>query len=229
MIRKPNFKLNWKYALGELALIFVGITLAVAFQNWNEDRRLASNKLTYYKNLVIDIEKDNAQLETLLLSIDEHNRFYRRVDSLVATDNSSGEKFEQMLSYFVNDFFLFEFFPNTDTFDDLIASGNIKILDPEIRFELTTLSNLHTKYRRYESGNNQGYLDLSARLYEMTQVFDRNQAWSEFLPKPDEKAKTIFFNLIRFTEDSDRRTEVRYNELIQLNKTLIRKIEDELR
>lgn len=229
MIRKPNFKLNWKYALGELALIFIGITLAVAFQNWNEDRRLASNKLTYYKNLVIDIEKDNAQLEGLLLSIDEHNRFYRRVDSLVATDNSSGEKFEQMLSYFVNDFFLFEFFPNTDTFDDLIASGNIKILDPEIRFELTTLSNLHTKYRRYESGNNQGYLDLSARLYEMTQVFDRNQAWSEFLPKPDEKAKTIFFNLIRFTEDSDRRTEVRYNELIQLNKTLIRKIEDELR
>lgn len=229
MIRKPNFKLNWKYALGELALIFVGITLAVAFQNWNEERKSTNNKLTYYKNLVIDIEKDNAQLEDLLRSIDEHNRFYRRVDSLVATNNSSGEKFEQMLSYFVNDFFLFEFFPNTDTFDDLIASGNIKILDPEIRFELTTLSNLHTKYRRYESGNNQGYLDLSAQLYQMTQVFDLDQAWSEFLPKPDERAKTIFFNLIRFTEDSDRRTEVRYNELVQLNKTLIRKIEEELR
>ncbi|NVJ45953.1 MAG: hypothetical protein HWE07_02465 [Cytophagia bacterium] len=229
MIRKPNFKLNWKYALGELALIFVGITLAVAFQNWNEERRSTNNKLTYYKNLVVDIKKDNAQLEDLLLSIAEHNKFYRQVDSLVATNNSSGEKFEQMLSYFVNDFYLFEFFPNTDTFDDLIASGNIKILDPEIRFELTTLSNLHTKYRRYESGNNQGYLDLSARLYEMTQVFDTDQAWSEFLPKPDEKAKTVFFNVIRFTEDSDRRTEVRYNELIQLNKTLIRKIEEQLR
>ena len=35
MIRKPNFKLNWKYALGELALIFLGISLAIAFQNWN--------------------------------------------------------------------------------------------------------------------------------------------------------------------------------------------------
>ncbi|NVJ45952.1 MAG: hypothetical protein HWE07_02460, partial [Cytophagia bacterium] len=39
MIRKQNFKLNWKYAMGEVALIFIGISLAIAFQNWNEDRK----------------------------------------------------------------------------------------------------------------------------------------------------------------------------------------------
>lgn len=40
MIRKPNFRLNWKYALGELVLIFLGISLAIAFQNWNDQRKI---------------------------------------------------------------------------------------------------------------------------------------------------------------------------------------------
>jgi hypothetical protein len=38
MIRKRNIKLNWKYALGEVVLIFLGISLAVGFQNWNQTR-----------------------------------------------------------------------------------------------------------------------------------------------------------------------------------------------
>jgi hypothetical protein len=43
MIRKKNLKLNWKYALGEIVLIFLGISLAVGFQNWNQTR-LDGNK-----------------------------------------------------------------------------------------------------------------------------------------------------------------------------------------
>ena len=43
MIRKPNFRLNWKYAIGEIVLIFIGISLAIAFQNWNDQRK--KNKL----------------------------------------------------------------------------------------------------------------------------------------------------------------------------------------
>ncbi len=38
MIRKRTIKLNWKYALGEVVLIFLGISLAVGFQNWNQTR-----------------------------------------------------------------------------------------------------------------------------------------------------------------------------------------------
>jgi len=36
---KRNFKLNWKYALGEILLIFIGISLAIGFQNFNKDRQ----------------------------------------------------------------------------------------------------------------------------------------------------------------------------------------------
>ena len=45
-------KLNWKYILGEIALLFVGINLAIGFNNWNsssqlkQDRKLALNKIS---------------------------------------------------------------------------------------------------------------------------------------------------------------------------------------
>jgi hypothetical protein len=54
MIRKQNFKLNWKYALGELVLIFMGISLAIGFQNWNDERK----KLTLEKDLLSQIYAD---------------------------------------------------------------------------------------------------------------------------------------------------------------------------
>jgi len=30
---------SWRGALGEIALIFLGITLALFFENWNEERK----------------------------------------------------------------------------------------------------------------------------------------------------------------------------------------------
>ena len=47
-----KFKWDWKYILGEVFLIFVGINLAIWFNNWNassrldQDRQLALDKLT---------------------------------------------------------------------------------------------------------------------------------------------------------------------------------------
>lgn len=31
---------NWRYAIGEVILIFIGISLAIGFQNWNDERKL---------------------------------------------------------------------------------------------------------------------------------------------------------------------------------------------
>lgn len=42
--RRINF--NWKYVLGEVLLIFFGITLAVWFNNWNADRKTTQEKET---------------------------------------------------------------------------------------------------------------------------------------------------------------------------------------
>ena len=68
MIRKPNFKLNWKYALGELVLIFMGISLAIWFNNWNDQRK--RNRLE--KEILIQIYNDvRANQDDLLSDLDK--------------------------------------------------------------------------------------------------------------------------------------------------------------
>lgn len=78
MIRKPNFRLNWKYALGELMLIFLGISLAVGFQNWNEDRKQGLEAEAIVERLLVEVQENQSSinnaiedLEGSLLHIEE--------------------------------------------------------------------------------------------------------------------------------------------------------------
>ena len=61
-------KINWKYAAGEVILIFIGITLAIAFQNWNENQKQSKLEKTVLKQLKISLQNDlkdvNANLVT---------------------------------------------------------------------------------------------------------------------------------------------------------------------
>lgn len=66
---KRTFKINWKYALGEILLIFIGVSLAVTFQTWTDSRK--RNKLEkdilfqIYNDIVVnqlDVQADYARL-----------------------------------------------------------------------------------------------------------------------------------------------------------------------
>ena len=72
MIRKPNFKLNWKYALGELVLIFLGISLAIAFQNWNLERLEKIEAEIALKSINEGLKTVSQELDEFILKEKEH-------------------------------------------------------------------------------------------------------------------------------------------------------------
>lgn len=76
MIKKPNFKLNWKYALGELTLIFLGISLAIWFNNWNDQRkrsRLEKEVITQIYSEIITNKNDvDGDLQQLSFGLQGH-------------------------------------------------------------------------------------------------------------------------------------------------------------
>ncbi len=66
---KGAFKINWKYALGEILLIFIGVSLAVAFQAWNDSRKRDKLEkdilLQIYNDILVnqlDVQADYARL-----------------------------------------------------------------------------------------------------------------------------------------------------------------------
>ncbi len=228
MIRKRNFKLNWKYALGELVLIFLGISLAITFQNFNETQRGDQLKYDYYDRLLLDLERDNNDLNELIGRVNQHLKLYETADSIVALNRSKPEKHEMLIDL-LQDMLFFEFFANTDTYDDLVASGNLKVLDGEIRSELVNLANHHIEMKRYEEGNNNWAVDLITRLSSEQPMVPPNDVWKDFVTFNSEQSRTLYYNYLRTRRGSDGRAKERYQQLMSMNNQLIQKIQSNQR
>ena len=48
----------FKYALGEIILVVIGILIALQINNWNENHKLETKKQDYYRQLLEDLKKD---------------------------------------------------------------------------------------------------------------------------------------------------------------------------
>ncbi|MEX0313137.1 MAG: hypothetical protein AB3N18_03095 [Allomuricauda sp.] len=80
--------LNWKYIVGEILLLFVGINLAIWFNDWNASKTVQQNKEVALAKIKGEI---SANLEELMENGTLNQRipaFFREVDSL---ENEEGK------------------------------------------------------------------------------------------------------------------------------------------
>jgi hypothetical protein len=56
-------QLNWRYAFTEVTLIFIGITLALVFNNWNDGRKNRMTEAELLEDLYSDLSETLADLE----------------------------------------------------------------------------------------------------------------------------------------------------------------------
>lgn len=62
----------FKYAIGEIVLVMIGILLALQVNNWNENRKLEQVELTVLKELRNDLQFSIEELDT----INRYNQYY---------------------------------------------------------------------------------------------------------------------------------------------------------
>ena len=58
-----KYKFNWKYVIGEILLIFIGINLAIWFNNWNTSKQADSNKQLAIDKISEEIRNNLEELE----------------------------------------------------------------------------------------------------------------------------------------------------------------------
>ena len=59
-----------RYAIGEIALVMIGILLALQVNNWNENRKNNQITRTYYDQLLNDFENDEIFLKEAISNVD---------------------------------------------------------------------------------------------------------------------------------------------------------------
>ncbi len=65
LIKEGNFKRYLLYAVGEILLVMIGISLAFQLDNWNDDRIKQISEFKYYENIRVQIADDKELLQML--------------------------------------------------------------------------------------------------------------------------------------------------------------------
>ena len=144
----------FKYAIGEILLVVIGILIALQINNWNENNKRDVIRQSYYKQLLEDLDKDKIYIENRIIQF----------DSLIANYNTYLETYKEpnlsIEQVFINInklglksvIMLF----NTSTLESLQSTGDIKLIPPTIRNKLIDLKRGQDLMLKSAEGNDKG-------------------------------------------------------------------------
>lgn len=130
IIRNTNY---FKYAIGEIFLVVVGILIALQVNNWNHAFQARKAERELIKNLVVDLQSDVKQLTEI---IETNERRLMNMDSLLqyaGTDINSLES--QSLLYLYARRSIMNYFPfnNQNRTMEKLSNNEIEIGKREVR------------------------------------------------------------------------------------------------
>ena len=139
----------FKYAIGEILLVVIGILIALQINNWNETRKERIKEVHYLENIKSD----------LFLNISE-------IDSYIETRNGQIASAQWILEHYegkpltdlnrfnresINIYTWKKFFQSDNTFQELRNSGNLAIISNDsIKDGLLDLDNMYMKLKYEE-------------------------------------------------------------------------------
>ena len=116
-----------RYAIGEIVLVVVGILIALQINNLNEQGKADTLTRTYLNNLKLDLLSDITGIEKTInkIKLFEEKGYYSLdvIDGKI--DTIEKKRFLKSLIW-NNHYPIFQ--PSRSTYDDLINSGNIKLI-----------------------------------------------------------------------------------------------------
>jgi len=136
----------FKYAIGEILLVVIGILIALQINNWNESRKLEQKKQELVLNLINDFEENIIQLKS---SIDYSESLGSKMDGFFKNAYSSNLEISlDSLKTLSDGFFRpTNFFPLMTTFDEAKANGNLTLLkNKELSQEFSKFLRNYTFY-----------------------------------------------------------------------------------
>ena len=143
-----KIKLDWSYAIGELAIVTVGVLIALAVGQWNADRLARAEEANYILRISGDLNKDIELLTSRLQALEQKaNSLARISEQLDRGSIDDNERFLQDVVIGAN-YGWNQGRANRATYDDLLGSGNLGLIaDQEIRLSIADY------YKEFEEGD----------------------------------------------------------------------------
>ena len=175
----------FKYAIGEIILVVIGILIALSINNWNEIQKM--NKWEH--RFLIDLK---SELKTNLIQLEEINTrqqgvFKACVELKTLIETASIEDKSKIDSIYNLTLYQRTFFPTTGVYDSGLSAGKIEnINNDKLKYDIMNLYN-HYYQRLVYNGEILdrviGNIDLDRdKYYDITN--EKLKSW-EFIKSPE--------------------------------------------
>jgi hypothetical protein len=172
----------FKYAIGEIVLVVIGILIALQINIANENRKISETKKEYYRQILLDLDKEIDNINTRIILLDT---------SIVSLNNyfqnlkNPNLKPIQLIKQLKKVEFKFEYISfNSNTIQTLESTGEIKIIPKNIRNLIIELKREQELISQLASGNYDIYLNAQQKALQLGFV-------RLFLDAPENKALKI--------------------------------------
>ena len=124
-----KFKLDWQYAIGELVIVVAGVLVALAIDQWNDDRLERIEAGEILQHLLIDLREDLKDVDLMIRLVRDKQESLSRVKSVF----ESGERPENE-QQFLRDLVIGanlgwnQFRPNNTTYQEALSSGKLSLI-----------------------------------------------------------------------------------------------------
>ena len=133
----------FKYAIGEIVLVVIGILIALQINNWNENNNLNKLRQEYYHQLLVDLKKDVSSIDEFF-RINEADR--DEYNAYIELYNTEGLKPSQVYDELIKlNLISSKVSLNSSTIESLRSSGELILFPLEIRNKLLDLTVLQNK------------------------------------------------------------------------------------
>nr|WP_170063207.1 DUF6090 family protein [Polaribacter porphyrae] len=110
----------FKYAIGEIVLVVIGILIALQINNWNEDKKSIKQEKTYYCKISEDLQVDIINIDSSIVSVGKRFKITKR---LLKNLLKIQENKDVILKDFIATFRSYQFLPTTAAITDITSSG----------------------------------------------------------------------------------------------------------
>jgi len=222
MIKEGKLKRYLLYAIGEILLVMIGISLAFQLNNWNDNRVKDNTEVAYYKNIKDQIEDDKG----LMVEQKAYNNHYLAQfkyanEILEANDRSKIDTLGLIVRKLTQ---YSDFDRKGNIYETLVNSGEIKLLK-----NLTIVNNIRGLEEKYNYVNRMENIHYDAMIKYVVMTITPILKFSDSsVQKPDQLYTYEFQNLVlSLIQVMTEKNQV-YNEAMAEIENIVKLIDEEL-
>ena len=158
----PVRRVNWHQATAEVALILIGVLVALAVDSWWVEQQASKEGRTYLEALLEDFQENRQSLleevEVQKNIIDIGDEILRLLSAGLGEENADDfyERFRGL-------YYFRRWAPITGTYDDLVGSGKLLLItNLSLRNELSAFQRILASIREFEGLQSETYYENQA-------------------------------------------------------------------